>query len=164
MEPRLELIVGLLILLGMLVSLCGLIVPVFPGLVVIWVLALVYGILRGFGILGAVLFVIITVLAILGEISDSLLMSKKARQEGGRWRSIALAYIAGIVCSIVFTPLIGIAAALGALFLAELLFSKDHRKALAVTKGMAIGWGWAFVLRFAVGLMMIALWTIWAWV
>jgi hypothetical protein len=28
---------------------------------------------------------------------------------------------------------------------------------------MAIGWGWAFVLRFAVGLMMIALWAIWAW-
>jgi uncharacterized protein YqgC (DUF456 family) len=163
MEPGLELIVGLLILLGMLVSLCGLIVPVFPGLVVIWVLALVYGILRGFGILGAVLFVIITGLAILGEISDNLLMSKKARQEGGRWRSIVLAYIAGIVFSIVFTPLAGIAAALGALFLAELLFSKDHRKAFAVTKGMAIGWGWSFVARFAVGLMMIALWAIWAW-
>jgi uncharacterized protein YqgC (DUF456 family) len=163
MEPRLELIISLLILLGMLVSLCGLIVPVFPGLVVIWVLALLYGILSGFGVLGAVLFVIITGLAILGEISDNLLMSRKARREGGRWRSIALAYIAGIVCSIVFTPLAGIAAALGALFLAEFIFSKDYRNALAVTKGMAIGWGWAFVLRFGVGLMMIALWAIWAW-
>jgi uncharacterized protein YqgC (DUF456 family) len=163
MEPRLELIISLLILLGMLVSLCGLIVPVFPGLVVIWVLALLYGILSGFGVLGAVLFVIITGLAILGEISDNLLMSRKARREGGRWRSIALAYIAGIVCSIVFTPLAGIAAALGALFLAEFIFSRDYRKALAVTKGMAIGWGWAFVLRFGVGLMMIALWAIWAW-
>jgi uncharacterized protein YqgC (DUF456 family) len=163
MEPTLELIISLFILLGMLVSLCGLIVPVFPGLVVIWVLALLYGIIGGFGMLGAVLFVIITVLAILGEISDNLLMSKKARQEGARWRSIALAYIAGVVCSIVFTPLIGIAAALGALFLAEYIFSRDYRKALAVTKGMAIGWGWAFVARFGVGLMMIALWAIWAW-
>jgi len=74
MDPRLELLVNLLILLGMLVTLCGLLVPVFPGLIVIWLLALLYGIVVGFGTLGAVLFVIITVLAILGEVSDNLLM------------------------------------------------------------------------------------------
>ena len=164
MDPMLELLVNLLILLGMLITLCGLIVPVFPGLIVIWTLALLYGILSGFGMLGVVLFVIITVLAILGEISDNLLMSRKARQEGARWLSIAVAFVAGIVGSIVFSPLGGIAAALGALFLVEFISSRDRRKALAVTKGMAIGWGWAFVLRFGVGVMMIALWAIWAWV
>lgn len=163
MEPRLEFVFGLLILLGMLMALGGLIVPVFPGLAVIWLLALLYGIVSGFGTLGAVLFVFITALAILGEVSDNLLMSKKTRQEGARWLSIAIAYFAGIVCSIVFSPLGGIAAALGALFLLEYISSRDHRKALAITKGMAIGWGWAFMLRFGVGLMMIALWAIWAW-
>jgi uncharacterized protein YqgC (DUF456 family) len=163
MDSRLELLINLIILAGMLVTLCGLVVPVFPGLVVIWLLALLYGIVAGFGTLGAVLFVIITVLAILGEISDNLLMSKKARQEGARWLSIAIAFIAGIVGSIVFSPLGGIAAALGGLFLAEFLVSRDHRKALAVTKGMAIGWGWSFMLQFGIGLMMIALWAIWAW-
>jgi len=147
----------------MLVTLCGLIVPVFPGLIVLWLLALLYGIVAGFGTLGAVLFVIITVLAILGEISDNLLMSRKARQEGARWFSIAIAFVAGIVGSIVFSPLGGIAAALGGLFLAEYIPSKDHRKALAITKGMAIGWGWSFVVQFGVGLLMIALWAIWAW-
>ena len=74
MDPKLEVLVNLLILLGMLVSLGGLIVPVFPGLIVIWALALLYGIISGFGTLGAVLFIIITALAILGEISDNLLM------------------------------------------------------------------------------------------
>jgi uncharacterized protein YqgC (DUF456 family) len=163
MDPRLEFLINLIILAGMLVTLCGLVVPVFPGLIVIWLLALLYGIVSGFGTLGAVLFIVITALAILGEISDNLLMSKKARQGGARWLSIAIAYIAGVACSIVFTPLVGIAATLAALFLAEFLFSRDHRKALAVTKGMAIGWGWSFVLRFGVGLVMIALWAIWAW-
>jgi uncharacterized protein YqgC (DUF456 family) len=164
MNPTLELLFNLMILAGMLMTLCGLIVPVFPGLIVIWLLTLLYGIVAGFGVLGAVLFVFITALAIVGEISDNLLMSKKARQEGARWRSIALAFITGVVCSIAFTPLIGIAAALGGLFLAEFFFSRDHRKAFAVTKGMAIGWGWAFVLRFGIGLVMIALWAIWAWI
>ena len=55
MDPTLELLVNLLILLGMLMTLCGLIVPVFPGLIVIWALALLYGILSGFGMLGVVL-------------------------------------------------------------------------------------------------------------
>lgn len=163
MDARLALLVNLATLAGMLISLCGLIVPVFPGLIVVWLLALLYGILTGFGMLGAVLFGIITALAILGEVSDNLLMGKKAKQHGARWRSIAIAFITGIVCSIIFTPLIGIVATLGGLFLAELFFSRDHRKALAVTKAMAIGWGWAFVARFGVGLMMIALWAIWAW-
>ena len=163
MEPRLELLVNLLILLGMLVTLCGLIVPVFPGLIVIWLLALLYGIVAGFGTLGTVLFVIITVLAIVGEASDNLLMSRKARQEGARWLSIAVAFVAGIVGSIVFSPLGGIAAALGGLFLAEYIPSKDHQKALAVVKGMAIGWGWSFVLQLGIGLLMIALWAIWTW-
>ena len=163
MDPGLELAINLIILVGMLVTLCGLIVPVFPGLIVIWLLALLYGIVAGFGTLGAVLFVFITVLAILGEISDNLLMSKKAREEGARWFSIAIAFIAGIAGSIVFSPLGGIAAALGGLFVAEFLFSRDHRKALAVTKGHALGWGWSFVVQFGIGLMMIALWAIWAW-
>ena len=163
MDPRLELLINLIILAGMLVSLCGLIVPIFPGLIIIWLLALLYGIVAGFGTLGAVLFVIITALAILGEISDNVLMSRRARQEGARWLSIAIAFIAGIVGSIVFSPLGGIAAALGGLFLAEYIPSKDHRKALAVTKAMAIGWGWSFVVQFGIGLMMIALWAIWAW-
>jgi len=56
MDPRLALLVNLTILAGMLMTLCGLIVPVFPGLIVVWLLALLYGILT--------------------------LMSRKARQEG----------------------------------------------------------------------------------
>jgi uncharacterized protein YqgC (DUF456 family) len=82
MDPRLELFINLIILAGMLATLCGLIVPVFPGLIVIWLLALLYGIVAGFGVLGMVLFVLITALAIVGEISDNLLMSKKARWLG----------------------------------------------------------------------------------
>ena len=108
----------------------GLVVPVFPGLIVIWLLALLYGIVTGFGTLGTVIFVFITMLAVLGEITDNLLMSKKARQEGARWRSIAVAFIAGVVCRIVFTHLIGIAGALGGLFLTEFLFSREHGKLL----------------------------------
>ena len=155
---------GKLVLLGvMMIGLFGLIVPVFPGITVIWALTLVYGILYGFGTLGAWLFGVISVLTVLGWASDNILMGGKARQEGASWYSLAIAFVAGFVGSFVVTPLGGIVIALGALYLAEYIPRKDAAAALAITKGMAIGWGWSFVARFGIGLLMIALWAIWAW-
>jgi len=48
----------------MLIGLLGLIVPVFPGTVVIWLAALVMGCYR-FHTLGIILFVIITILMLI---------------------------------------------------------------------------------------------------
>jgi uncharacterized protein YqgC (DUF456 family) len=77
-----------------------------------------------------------------------------------------LALVAAIIGSFLIPiPVIGgILAALATLFVIECIRRKDWRKALASLKGMAIGWGWAFVIRFIIGLVMIGLWLIWAWV
>jgi uncharacterized protein YqgC (DUF456 family) len=61
-------------------------------------------------------------------------------------------------------PIIGgFLAALLTLFVIEWIRRKDWRKALISIKGMLIGWGWAFVIRFIIGVVMIGLWMIWAW-
>ncbi len=163
MAPWVELTIKLLFLGGMMIGLFGLIVPVFPGITVIWALTLLYGISFGFGTLGGWLFGVISVLTVLGWVSDNILMNGKARQEGASWLSLFVALVAGFIGSFLVTPLGGIAIALGALYLAEYAAHKDHAAALAVTKGMAIGWGWSFVARFGIGLLMIALWAVWAW-
>lgn len=163
MPSWLELAIKLTILFGMLVGLFGLIVPIFPGITVIWALALIYGIIFGFGSLGGWLFAAITVLTVIGWIVDNLLMSGKARQGGARWTSIALALVAGFFGSLFLTPVGGIAVTLLALFLNELAYRQDRHAAWDITKKMAIGWGWSFVARFAVGLVMIGVWAIWAW-
>ena len=51
-----------LIILTMVVGQLGLIIPIFPGNVVIWAASLVYGIIFGFGKLGGILFGVITLL------------------------------------------------------------------------------------------------------
>ena len=155
--------IKVLMLFGMLVGLAGMIAPIFPGVTVIWALALLYGIIFGFGGGGGWLFALITVLAVAGWVIDNVLMGGKARQGGARWSSIALAFVAGFVGSIFLTPLGGIAAAFFGLYLAEYSHQRDHAEALKVTKAMAIGWGWSFVARFSIGLVMIGLWAIWAW-
>ncbi len=155
--------VKVVMLFGMLIGLAGMIVPIFPGVTVIWALALLHGIIFGFGGGGGWLFAVITVLAVVGWVIDNILMGGKARQGGARWSSIAIAFVAGFVGSIFLTPLGGIAAALFGLYLAEYSYRQDRAEALEVTKAMAIGWGWSFVARFSIGLVMIGLWAIWAW-
>ncbi len=153
---------------GMLIGWLGLIVPFFPGITVIWLAALFYGIAVGFGQGGTWYFLVITVLAIFGWLADNVMMIHFARkgkgeEEGASWYSIVLAFVAGIVGSIAFSPLGGIAATLGALLLVEYLRERDLSRAWERTWRMAMGWGWAIVARMSVGMLMIALWAIWAW-
>ena len=62
-----------------------LVIPILPGLVIIWVSALGYGISAGFGVLGWVMFALITILMLAGSILDNLLMGAQAHKEGAPW-------------------------------------------------------------------------------
>ena len=143
-----------------------LVIPILPGLVIIWVAALGYGIAAGFGTLGWTMFAIITVLMLAGSILDNVLMGATAHKEGSPWWVVLIALVAAIVGSFVIPiPIIGgILAGLLTLFLIEWLRRKNAKKALVAMKGMLVGYGWAFVIRFIIGMIMIGLWLIWAWV
>jgi uncharacterized protein len=91
LPPWLETTIYILTFLTMLVGLFGLIIPIFPGNVVMWLAALVYGLVFGFGRLGGIIFGIITLLMFVAVLADNFLMGAKARekvQPGGRssWR------------------------------------------------------------------------------
>ena len=149
-----------LIIMG--VGLFGLIVPIFPGITVIWLAALGYGVVTGFNTLGWVLFAVISVLLIIGGTIDNVLMSAQARKEGAAWSSLALGWLAGILGTLIFPPVGGIIAAPLVVLLLEFLRLRDLNKALASLRGLAIGWGMSFVVRFLIGLAMIGLWIVWA--
>ncbi len=146
------------ILVFMLVSQLGLVMPVFPGLVVIWGLALVHALATGFQI-GWGWLALLTVLMVIGSLADNVLMGAKARQDGASWVSIGMALLGGLVASFFLTPLVGLLAAPLTLYLAEYARRRDAAAAWKVTKALMIGWGWAFVVRFGLGLMMIGLWA-----
>jgi hypothetical protein len=150
----------------MTLMLAGLLVlPLLPGLVIIWAAALGYGLAAGFGTLGWIMFAILTVLMIAGSLVDNVIMGRSAHKEGAPWWATLLALVAAILGSFLIPiPVIGgILAALGTLFVIEWIRHKDWRKALVTIKGMAVGWSWAFVIRFIIGIFMIGLWLIWAW-
>ena len=146
----------------MLVGLFGLVIPIFPGNAVMWVTTLIYGLIFGFGTKGIIIFIFITLLTIAAMLGDNVLMGAKAREKGASWLSIIFALVAGVIFTLMLPPLGGIIAAPGVLFASEYLRLKDHNKAMEVMRGLLAGWGWAFVLRFGIGIIVMILWIIWA--
>jgi uncharacterized protein len=163
----LRVVLETLTLFFMLVGLAGSLVPIFPGLTVMWLATLVYAIVQAANEsmtwFNWVLFAIITLLMLAGSVVDNIIIAKRVRDEDVPWGSIVLGYLAGIIASIFFTPLIGILAAPAGLFGAEYLRLRDYRVAFASTRAWMTGWGITIAIRVVIGLSMIGLWMIWAW-
>ncbi len=150
------------ILLVMLGGLIISLVPIVPGVVIIWLAALVYGLVAGFGTLGMWVFAFLTLLAIAGVLVDNVLMGAKAHEAGASWLSMIAALLAGVVGSFVFPPLGGIIAAPLVLYLFEVMRLKESREAWEITKGLLTGWGLSSLARFGIALVMVCGWGIWA--
>jgi uncharacterized protein len=153
----------IIVLTVMLFGLLSLVLlPILPGLVIIWVGALVYGLVSGFNTTAAiVIFVVITLLMIGGSLVDNLLMGASARKTGASWVAITVALIAGMVGSLYLPIFGGILLSLVALFVFELIRQRNWRAALNSTRGMALGCGWSVVARLAIGTVMIGLYLGW---
>jgi len=152
----------------LLIGLVGLIVPVFPGLTIMWLATLVYALIQSSrGLMTGwdwFAFAIITTLMIGGNIIDNVIIAAKMRDQYIPWSSILIAFAVGIITSIFLTPLVGLFAAPLGLFLAELRRLKERNAAIASTKAYLIGWGWAFGARFIIGISITGLWMLWAWI
>ena len=164
----LQIILETITLFVLLVGLVGLIVPVFPGLTVMWLGTLVYALIQSSrGLMTGwdwFLFAVITLLMIFGNIVDNIIIARKMRDKYIPWSSIFWAFTAGILASLFFTPIIGLVAAPAGLYLAENIRLKNARAAVDSTKTYMVGWGWAFAARFLIGLLMTILWMFSAWV
>jgi len=163
MPAWLEVSIFTIIQLLMLVGLFGLVVPVFPGTVIIWLAALGYGVVRGFNAWGIALFVVITLLMLLSTIVDNLFMGAGARKSGASWGTIVVALLAGVVGTLLFPPVGGLIAAPLAVLLLEAYRTGDLTQGWEALRGMAKGFGLSFVVRFGVGFLMMVLWWIWVW-
>lgn len=151
----------IVVLAVMLIGLFGLLTTIIPGLVIIWVAALIYWFSTGFSLGAWIVFAILTILMIVGSVVDNIIMGASARKTGASWWSIGLALLAGLAGSLIFPPFGGLIAAPLALFVVEFLRLRDWRNALRSTGSMAAGCGWSVLLRFGIGLLMILLWGGW---
>ncbi len=158
--------ITLLVLTGltMLIGWLSLFIVIVPGLVIMWVGGLAYGLASGFDTTGWIIFAIMTVLMLVGSLIDNVLMGASARQKGASWWSLGAAWLGAIIGTIVLPPIGGLIFALLAIFIAEYFRLKDTKQAFASSTSLATGCGWSVVVRLGIGFIMGVLWVLWAFV
>jgi hypothetical protein len=162
-----EVFLQTLTLFVLIIGLLGLLIPVFPALVVMWLAVLVYALIENTA--GRMtwidwsLFALITILMLFGSVVDNIIIARKMRGQSIPWSSIALAFLAGILASIFLTPVIGMLASPLGLFGVEYLRLRDRKLAFTSAKTYMLAWGWSFMAVFGVGVLMVLVWLAWVW-
>lgn len=162
MNPFLEGSLDTIVVIGILVGIMSNFIPFFPAVTVTWLAILGYGLIHGFNWGSGVIFAIITILLVTGNLIDNVLMGAGARQKGTSWIAIAISFVTMVVVSLFFTPFFGLLAALAALFIVEVIRIRDIKQAFQSMGGMSVGCVTAIVIRFFITLIMAWLWLIWA--
>ena len=154
--PVLSVVMGL--------GLVGLLFYIIPGLTIIWLAVLVYGIVVGFNVWSGIVFGIITLLMIGGSLIDNLFMGAQAKKTGASWPSIIVALVAGIAGTFILPPFGGLVFAAVGILVFEWIRKQDLKEGARSAGGILKGCGLAVVTRFGIGALMIGLWAVWvAW-
>jgi uncharacterized protein YqgC (DUF456 family) len=156
-DSTITLLVGSLMGLGVL----GVVVPIVPDVALIWLGALGYGLFVGWGRWGPFLFAGITLLGILGGLTELWGSGLGARRAGGSIWAIFAGIALGLIALVLLGPIGAVIGLLLGTFSVELLRYRDPRQALRSAVGMGVGLGISFFIKLALALTMIGLWLLW---
>lgn len=150
-----------LIAVAMLAGLVGTLLPVIPGLPIVWGAALVYGLAAGFEGIGTVAFSLITVVAALGMVAALVLPHRRVAASGVPRSTVVAGLLGGIVGFFVI-PVIGLPiGAIAAVMAKETARTSDSSAAWATTKNMIVGFGFGVLLELGAALIVVAIWAGW---
>lgn len=146
---------------AMAVGLVGTVVPVLPGLALVWAAALVFGLVDGFGGVGIGAMVVITALAAAGT-AAGIVVPKRAAGNAGAARSSLLLGAAVAVVGFFVVPIVGfpLGGAVG-IFVGEQARTGDRDLAWRATKATLTGFGLAALVQFLAGALMVVTWVVW---
>ncbi len=146
---------------AMAVGLVGTVVPVMPGLVVMWAAALVYGLVSGFSTVGVAAMGLITAL-LLGGTVLSYVVPHRAGVRGGVPQASLRLGIAGAVVGFFVIPVLGlpIGGVVGVLA-GEYRRLGDWAAAWRTTRVVVVGFVKAALAELLSGVAIIGVWIAW---
>lgn len=140
-----------------LLGIAGIIIPVLPGMILVWLTVLVFAWAGDFAVLGYAPLVAITLIAALTGSAGLWLPLLGAQRSGAARRALLLGFL-GAIAGTFIMPLVGtiIGYALGIL-LGEFLKHQDLQLALRASMGGVAGWGIATVVELAGALLILVI-------
>jgi uncharacterized protein YqgC (DUF456 family) len=141
----------------MLVGLIGIVLPIIPGTVVIFVAALIYALIEGFQSVGWPTLVILGLLTIVATTADLWASSVGAKIGGASGWSIVVGLAGGLVGFVVFSLPGAIIGAIVGVLLTEIVRVGDWRQAVKAGSGWVLGWVLSTVVQLAIALTMVAI-------
>ena len=155
---------AVIVALAMAVGIAGTLVPLLPGLALVWAAGLAYGLVEGFGRVGVVAFTVMTLLALAGALAGWAVPQRAAGKAGAARTSMWLA-VTGAVVGFFAIPVVGaVIGALLGLYLGELGRTGDAASAWRTTRATVIGFGLGAIVQCAVAVLMAMTWAVWFWV
>ncbi|HEX6418212.1 MAG TPA: DUF456 domain-containing protein, partial [Acidimicrobiales bacterium] len=146
--------------LVMAVGAVGTVLPLVPGLSLVWGAGLVYGLDQGFDTAGTVAFAAMTVLALAAAVAGYVVPHRRATgagaSRGSVWLGVAGALIGFFAVPVVGLPLGGV---LG-VYVGEHVRTRDAGAARRATWATITGFGIAALVQLGAALAMIALWAV----
>ncbi len=156
-------LITVIVLIAMLIGLAGTLVPILPGILLMWAAAVVYGVVVGFDAFGITILVLITALTGVA-VAVGVLVPQRAAAESGAALASQLAAGVGAVIGFFLIPIIG--APVGAVVgigLAEWYDKRDWPAAKASTIAIAKGFGISTLAQFGLGFVILLVWLPWAY-
>jgi uncharacterized protein len=147
-------VAGLLIVVG----LAGVVVPVIPGLLLVWAGVFVWFLDdRDTARMGVL--IVVSLVLLLGSVVKYLVPGRRLREDGVPWSTLALGAALGIVGFFV-VPVVGLflGFVLG-IYLAETMRSSDSAEAWRSTKRALVAVGLSILIELAAGLFATAIWA-----
>lgn len=140
-----------------LVGVIGIVVPILPGMLLVWFTVVVYAWRTGFEAVGWPSIVFVTVVALVTGLSNIWLPLLGAKKTGTAKRAVALGVVGAILGTFLIPiPLLGtvIGYAVG-VFLGEYIKQRDLRLAMRASLGGVAGWGVSTIVEFSGALLIL---------
>lgn len=154
--------ISVFFLIALLIGLAGTIIPILPGILLMWVAVVAYGTVAGFGPAAITAIVIVTVLAVI-SVALGVVLPQRAADAVGASKKAQWAAVGGAIIGFFVVPVIGvILGAVAGIAIAEYLDKDDWGVAWQSTKGVLTGMGLAAIAQFGIGVLILFVWLAWA--
>ncbi len=148
------------VIIAFIIGLLGTLLPILPGLIIIWLAALYYAaVVLGFGDFSPWVFALLTLVALVAGTSNLWLAALGAKTTGATWRTLLVGFVGAIAGTFLLPiPLVGTIVGYAAgLILSEYVRLGQWRPALRAAFGGVVGWGVSTAVEFTGAIIMILL-------